>query len=207
MWEKKHPPRFMLDRKTMERIAIFASGTGSNAKKIIEYFNGHPNIEVGLVVANKPDAPVLGMAEESGIGTLRINRSGLYQSEDLLAQLSNAGITFIVLAGFLWLVPAYLVNAYRGRMVNIHPALLPKFGGKGMYGIHVHRAVKDAGVPETGITIHLVNEAYDEGDALFQARCLVEPTDTPEQIAGKVLRLEHEHFAPVIEKYINALNS
>ncbi|KGE88989.1 MAG: phosphoribosylglycinamide formyltransferase [Phaeodactylibacter xiamenensis] len=191
----------------MERIAIFASGTGSNAKKIIEYFRAHPNIEVGLVVANKPDAPVLAMAEELGIETLRINRSGFYQSEGLLAQLTGAGITFIVLAGFLWLVPAYLVNAYRGRMVNIHPALLPKFGGKGMYGMHVHRAVRNAGEPETGITIHLVNEAYDEGDALYQAKCSVEPSDTPEQIAGKVHQLEHEHFAPVIEKYIKALNS
>ncbi|WP_282783653.1 phosphoribosylglycinamide formyltransferase [Phaeodactylibacter xiamenensis] len=191
----------------MERIAIFASGTGSNAKKIIEYFRAHPNIEVGLVVANKPDAPVLAMAEELGIETLRINRSGFYQSEGLLGQLTGAGITFIVLAGFLWLVPAYLVNAYRGRMVNIHPALLPKFGGKGMYGMHVHRAVRNAGEPETGITIHLVNEAYDEGDALYQAKCSVEPSDTPEQIAGKVHQLEHEHFAPVIEKYIKALNS
>jgi len=191
----------------MERIAIFASGTGSNAKKIIEYFRAHPNIEVRLVVANKPDAPVLAMAEEFGIETLRINRSGFYQSEAVLEKLKGASITFIVLAGFLWLIPAYLVNAYRRRMVNIHPALLPKFGGKGMYGIHVHRAVKNAGEPETGMTIHLVNEAYDEGDALFQAKCSVESSDTPEQVAGKVLQLEHEHYAPVIEKYIKALNS
>jgi phosphoribosylglycinamide formyltransferase-1 len=197
----------MLDRNIMERIAIFASGTGSNAKKIIEYFSGHPNIEVGLVVANKPDAPVLTMAEEHGIETLRITRSGFYQSEAILGQLADLKVTFIVLAGFLWLVPAYLVSAYRERMVNIHPALLPEFGGKGMYGMHVHRAVKNAGVPQTGITIHLVNEAYDEGDALFQARCTVNASDTPEQIAGKVLQLEHEHFAPVIEKYIKALNS
>lgn len=206
MWLCKAIYTHMPDRNIMERIAIFASGTGSNAKKIIEYFSAHPNIEVGLVVANKPDAPVLTMAEEYGIETLRINRSGFYQSEAILEQLAASKITFIVLAGFLWLVPAYLVHAYRERMVNIHPALLPDFGGKGMYGMHVHRAVKNAGVPETGITIHLVNEAYDEGDALFQARCIVSASDTPEQIAGKVLQLEHEHFAPVIEKYINALN-
>ena len=191
----------------MEKIAIFASGTGSNAKKIIEYFDAHPNIEVRLVVANKPDAPVLAMAEQHGVETLLTDRSGFYQSEAILAQLEDAQVTFIVLAGFLWLVPAYLVNAYPKRMVNIHPALLPKYGGKGMYGMHVHRAVKQAGVQETGITIHLVNEAYDEGGILFQASCPVKASDTPEQIAGKVRQLEHEHFAPVIEKYINALNS
>jgi phosphoribosylglycinamide formyltransferase-1 len=191
----------------MEKIAIFASGTGSNAKKIIEYFDAHPNIEVRLVVANKPDAPVLAMAEQHGVETLLTDRSGFYQSEAILAQLADAQVTFIVLAGFLWLVPAYLVNAYPKRIVNIHPALLPKYGGKGMYGMHVHRAVKQAGVQETGITIHLVNEAYDEGGILFQARCPVKASDTPEQIAGKVRQLEHEHFAPVIEKYIKALNS
>lgn len=191
----------------MEKIAIFASGTGSNAKKIIEYFDTHPNIEVRLVVSNKPEAPVLGMAEQLGVETLLIDRLGFYESEAILAQLANAQVTFIVLAGFLWLVPAYLVNAYPKRVVNIHPALLPKFGGKGMYGMHVHRAVKKTGDQETGITIHLVNEAYDEGDTLFQAVCPVKASDTPEQIAGKVRQLEHEYFAPVIEKYINVLNS
>ncbi|MEQ8705987.1 MAG: phosphoribosylglycinamide formyltransferase [Phaeodactylibacter sp.] len=191
----------------MERIAIFASGTGSNAKKIIEYFKAHPNIEVRLVVANKPDAPVLAMAKQQGVKTLLLDRPGFYQSEGALEALAEAQITFIVLAGFLWLVPPYLVNAYPNRIVNIHPALLPKFGGKGMYGMHVHRAVKETGETNTGITIHLVNEAYDEGDTLFQVRCPVTAADTPEQIAAKVRQLEHVHFAPVIEKYINALNS
>ena len=191
----------------MEKIAIFASGTGSNAKKIIKYFTAHPNIEVKLVVANKPEAPVLKMAAQQGVKTLLINRQDFYQSEKTLPELEEMGITFIVLAGFLWLVPAYLVNAYPRRMINIHPALLPDFGGKGMYGMHVHRAVKAAGRAETGITIHLVNEAYDEGDVLFQARCTVTEADTPERIAGKVRALEHAHFAPVIEKYIEAINS
>lgn len=191
----------------MERIAIFASGTGSNARKIIEYFKEHPNISVDLIVANKPDAPVLAMAQEKGIDTLVINRAEFYQSRSVLEVLEKAEISFLVLAGFLWLVPSYLVEGYPDRMVNIHPALLPKYGGKGMYGMHVHRAVKDAGEKETGITIHLVNEAYDEGDAVFQAVCTVDESDTPEQIAGKVRQLEHEHFAPVIERYIKRLKS
>ncbi|NRA51725.1 MAG: phosphoribosylglycinamide formyltransferase, partial [Phaeodactylibacter sp.] len=130
-----------------------------------------------------------------------------YQSRSVLEVLEKAEISFLVLAGFLWLVPSYLVEGYPDRMVNIHPALLPKYGGKGMYGMHVHRAVKDAGEKETGITIHLVNEAYDEGDAVFQAVCTVDESDTPEQIAGKVRQLEHEHFAPVIERYIKRLKS
>jgi phosphoribosylglycinamide formyltransferase-1 len=191
----------------MERIAIFASGTGSNAKKIIEYFRVHPNIEVKLVVANKPEAPVLEMAAQRGVKTLQINRLEFYQSEKILDELAAAQITFVVLAGFLWLVPPYLTNAYPRRMVNIHPALLPEFGGKGMYGMHVHRAVREAGVQETGITIHLVNEVYDEGDILFQAHCPVTQSDTPDSIAAKVRQLEHTYFAPVIEKHIKALNS
>lgn len=191
----------------MERIAIFASGTGSNAKKIIEYFTAHPNIEVPLVVANKPNAPVLEMAAQHGVKTMLLNRADFYHSEQILKVLADAQITFIVLAGFLWLVPSYLVDAYSDRIVNIHPALLPEFGGKGMYGMHVHRAVKAAGVQETGITIHLVNEAYDEGGTLFQAHCPVGEEDSPERIAAKVRNLEHEHFAPVIEQYIKALKS
>ncbi|MCB0636717.1 MAG: phosphoribosylglycinamide formyltransferase, partial [Lewinella sp.] len=120
----------------------------------------------------------------------------------ILTTLREQEIDFIVLAGFLWLIPGYLVRAYAGRMVNIHPALLPAYGGKGMYGMHVHRAVKAAGETESGITIHLVNERYDEGDIVFQARCVVTPDDQPEDIAHKVQQLEHRHFAPVVEQLL-----
>jgi phosphoribosylglycinamide formyltransferase-1 len=186
----------------LQRIAIFASGTGSNARQLIEYFQGHAAIEVDLVVSNKARAPVLAMAADHGVDTLVISRHDFYETEKLLATLRGRGIGFIVLAGFLWLIPSYLVKAYAGRMVNIHPALLPAYGGKGMYGMHVHRAVKAAGEPESGITIHWVNEHYDEGDIIFQARCELDPDDEPEDIARKVQQLEHRHFAPVVEQLL-----
>lgn len=186
----------------MERIAIFASGTGSNARKIIEYFQNKPDITVSLVLSNKEKAPVLEMARGYGINTLLLSRKTFYETDRLLGQLREHHIDFIVLAGFLWLIPPYLVQAYPRKIVNIHPALLPKHGGHGMYGHHVHQAVKDASEKESGMTIHYVNEAYDEGDIIFQATCRLETQDDPETIAKKVLRLEHEHFAPVIEQLI-----
>lgn len=189
----------------MITIAIFASGTGSNAQKIIEYFKNNTDIQVGLVVSNKPTAPVLTMAEGHGIATLIIGRTPFYTSEVLLDELATHDIDFIVLAGFLWLIPPYLIRRFPNRIVNIHPALLPKYGGKGMYGNHVHRAVKAAGETESGITIHYVNENYDEGNIIFQDRCSLAPTDTAPQIAQKVLRLEHQHFAPTIEKLLRQL--
>ncbi|PHN03245.1 phosphoribosylglycinamide formyltransferase [Flavilitoribacter nigricans] len=186
----------------MHRIAIFASGTGSNARKIIEYFKNKTDITVSLVLSNKANAPVLDMARDHGIDTLTLTRKEFYETEHLLAQLHQHAIDFIVLAGFLWLVPSYLVRAYPQKIVNIHPALLPKYGGKGMYGHWVHEAVKAAAEPESGMTIHFVNEAYDEGAIIFQSSCRLDPEDDPETIAKKVLRLEHEHFAPVIEQLI-----
>ncbi len=182
----------------MQHLAIFASGGGSNARKIIEYFKASPEVRVALVVSNKKTAPVLGMAAEHGIPTLVIDRTMFYETEDLLDILAQHRIDFIALAGFLWLIPPYLVGAYKGRMVNIHPALLPKYGGKGMYGHHVHEAVKAAGETETGLTIHYVNAEYDEGAVIFQARCPVDPADTPETIAAKVLALEHRHYPEVL---------
>lgn len=186
----------------MKKIAIFASGTGTNAKKIIEYFRTNPHIQVSFIVSNKKDAPVLDVASENNIDTLVINRREFYETEQLLQHLHERNIDFIVLAGFLWLIPEYLVRAYPNKMVNIHPALLPKYGGKGMYGKHVHEAVRAAGDRESGITIHYVNENYDEGDIIFQAKCGLSPNDTSQDIAKKVQVLEHEHFAPVIEKLL-----
>ena len=186
----------------MTHIAIFASGGGSNARKIIEYFRDSSVGRVTLVVSNKPKAGVLSIAEEYGIPTQVIDRPTFYESEEILKVMEKYPIDFVVLAGFLWLVPGYLVRAFPHRILNIHPALLPKYGGKGMFGHHVHEAVKAAGDPETGMTIHFVNEHYDEGDIVFQAKCPVSPEDSPEEIARKVLALEHRFFPETIEKVI-----
>lgn len=189
----------------MANIAIFASGTGTNAGKIIEYFKENPNIRVVLVVSNKATAPVLNLADQHGIEKMVIRRRSFYETEGLLGELRKRKVDFIVLAGFLWLIPEYLVRAYEKRMVNIHPALLPKYGGRGMYGMHVHQAVKAAGESTSGITIHYVDEHYDEGSIVFQASCPLEPEDEPEDIARKVQRLEHQHFAPVVEQLVRKM--
>jgi phosphoribosylglycinamide formyltransferase-1 len=188
--------------KKIENIALFASGTGSNALKIIEYFKNHPTIHVALVVSNKKDAGVLNIAQVHDIPTLIISKSSFYETEDILIALDKYKISFIALAGFLLLVPPYIINRFNKKIVNIHPALLPKYGGKGMYGMHVHEAVKAAGDTETGITIHYANAHYDEGDIIFQARCPVLPTDTPNDIARKVHELEHTYFAKTIEQLL-----
>ena len=189
-----------------KRIAIFASGSGSNAQKIAEYFKNHPTIEVALVVSNKADAGVLDIAKSFGIETYVIpSKAEFTQTETLLQELYVSQIDFIVLAGFLWLIPEYLIEAYPSRIVNIHPALLPKYGGKGMHGMHVHHAVVAAGEKESGITIHYVDKVYDNGEHLFQATVPVEPGDTPEVVQQKVLVLEHTNFAQVIEKVLNSL--
>jgi len=186
----------------MTNIALFASGGGSNARKIIEYFEGSSVGRVALVVSNKPNAGVLAIAAEHGIPTQIIVRRGFYETEEILEVLEKQKIDFVVLAGFLWLVPEYLVRAFPRRMLNIHPALLPKFGGKGMYGHHVHEAVKATGETETGMTIHFVNEHYDDGDLVFQAKCAVSVKDSAEDIARNVLALEHRFFPEVIEQVI-----
>jgi phosphoribosylglycinamide formyltransferase-1 len=186
----------------LPNIAIFASGTGSNARKIVEYFAANAHIQVRLIVSNRAEAPVLEMAAENGIPTQVLTRKSFYESEAILSTLDAHQIDLIVLAGFLWLVPPYLVEAYDRRIINIHPALLPRYGGKGMYGMHVHRAVKAAGETESGMTIHYVNAHYDEGDIIFQARCPLHSDDSPEEIAAKVLALEHRYFAPTIEQLL-----
>ena len=183
-------------------IAIFASGAGSNARKIIEYFeNKGLRIKVSLIVCNVPGAGVLEIAEEKGIPSLMVNKSD-FTANGYVESLKNAGIDFIVLAGFLWKVPEVLVRAYPKAIINIHPALLPKYGGKGMYGARVHDAVITAGEKESGITIHWVNEHYDEGAIIFQAKCSIDANDTAENLSNKIHALEHAHFAPTIEKLL-----
>jgi phosphoribosylglycinamide formyltransferase 1 len=184
-------------------IAIFASGTGSNAAEIIRYFKRHPTISVDLVCSNKPTAGVLDIARREGVEVLNFDRAGFYETNTVIRELQSRDITHIVLAGFLWLIPNTLIQAFEDRIINIHPALLPKFGGKGMYGDHVHKAVKAAGEMQTGITIHLVNAHYDEGKILLQKAVGLRGVETPEEIAGKVQELEHQWFAPTIEKWIN----
>ncbi len=189
-------------QKSPVKLAIFASGGGSNARKIMEHFEQSSVAQVALVVSNKRDAGVLEIAAARGIPTEIIDRQGFYESEAILDILKKNEIGFIALAGFLWLIPAYLVRAFPRKILNIHPALLPKFGGKGMYGLHVHAAVKAAGETESGPTIHIVNEHYDEGDIIFQARCPVSAEDTPADIARNVLALEHRFYPEIIEQVI-----
>lgn len=188
----------------MTNLAIFASGAGSNAEKIIEYFKGNATVRVALVVCNKPTAGVLKIAEKHEIKTILIEKEGFFSQNSCIEALKAHQIDFIVLAGFLWKVPDALVNAYLGKIVNIHPALLPKYGGKGMYGMRVHEAVISAGETESGITIHHVNEHYDEGNIIFQAKCSLEPGDTPEMLAQKVHALEHRYFPKVIADLVES---
>lgn len=190
----------------MKQIAVFASGTGSNAARIIEHFRGHPTIRVSLVACNKPGAGVLSIAEKEGVPTLLLEKEAFFRGGGYVDELKDRGIDFLVLAGFLWKIPATLVKAYQGKILNIHPALLPKYGGKGMYGRYVHEAVIAAGESETGITIHFVDELYDHGQVLFQASVPVEAGDTPSTVAQKVQRLEYTYFPEIIEKAIGTLH-
>ena len=183
-------------------IAIFASGSGSNAQKIMDYFQGSYDIHVKYLLSNNKDAYALERAKEMGVETKIFNRKAFRESNDVVEFLRNNDVSWVVLAGFLWMIPENLIKAFPDRIINIHPALLPLYGGKGMYGIHVHTAVHEAKDKESGISIHLVNEKYDEGEIVFQAKCLLDENDTPESIAQKVLRLEHEHFPKVIESLI-----
>jgi folate-dependent phosphoribosylglycinamide formyltransferase PurN len=194
--------RILPPESTKINLAIFASGTGTNARRIMEYFHGHKHIAVALLVCNKPGAGVITHAEKWGIPVLMIEKERFFRGDAYLTVLQQHRIGWIALAGFLWKVPEQLVAAYAGKMVNIHPALLPNYGGKGMYGEHVHTAVIAAGEKESGISIHLVNEHFDEGELLFQANCSVDTTDTPGSLAKKIHELEHLHYAPVIEKTI-----
>lgn len=188
----------------MINIAILASGSGSNAQRIIEYFQSSKEIRVTMLLSNKKDAYALERAKKLGVSTMVFDRKSFVESDEVVNKLKEQNISWVILAGFLWLIPERLIKAYPNRIINIHPALLPLYGGKGMYGMHVHKAVVEAGDKESGITIHYVNENYDEGKVIFQAKCIVEPGDTPEVVAQKVQKLEHEHFPCVIEDLIRS---
>lgn len=185
----------------MIKIAILASGSGTNAEALAHHFSGHSGIEVALILSNKSSAGVLERASRLNIPSKVFTKEALEQ-EGFVDFLKHEGIDYIILAGFLLKIPEAMVRAYPNRILNIHPALLPKYGGKGMYGSHVHNAVIANHEKESGITIHLVNEAYDEGQPLFQAKVPLEPTDDADSLALKIHALEHEHFPRVVEEYI-----
>jgi len=186
-----------------KKIAIFASGSGSNAQKIMEYFQDNENIKVEVLLANKPNIGALERAEKFGVPTLVFNKEQFVDSNEIVDFLKEKEIDLIVLAGFLWLIPENLVNAFPNQIINIHPALLPKYGGKGMYGANVHKAVVENKEKESGMTIHYVNQKYDEGKVIFQSSCTIDSTDGPTDVAKKVLELEHKYFAKVIEDVLN----
>lgn len=189
----------------MKRIAVFASGSGSNAENIVKFFRNNDLARVTIILSNKKDAYVLERAQQLGVPSLSFNREDFYNSDKIIRTLEEQKIDLVVLAGFLWLVPQSLIEKYDGRIVNIHPALLPKYGGKGMFGMNVHNAVVAEKETETGITIHYVNGRYDEGNVIFQAKVSVNPSDTPEMVADKVHHLEYEHFPKIVEKLIATL--
>ena len=190
----------------MKRIAIFASGSGSNAQRIMEHFKRNKEMEVALVLCNKPDAYVLQRADNFEVPTHIFNKEELYHTNSIDNLMKNLEIDLIVLAGFMWLIPERIIQAYSKRIVNIHPALLPKFGGEGMYGKKVHEAVLQSGDTETGISIHYVNEQFDEGEIIYQSRCLIDTNDDAEKLAYKVHQLEHQHYPKIIEDLLKKLD-
>jgi phosphoribosylglycinamide formyltransferase 1 len=189
----------------MRNIAILASGSGTNAENIIKYFSNKNSAKVSLVLSNKRQAMVLKRAEDNNIRTVFFEHKEFYVTGKVLRYLLLYKIDFIVLAGFLWLVPENIIDQYAGRIINIHPALLPAYGGKGMYGEAVHKAVIANKDKESGITIHRVNKFYDKGDIIFQAKCTVDPSDTPDSLAAKVHALEYQHYPKVIEDIVSKL--
>ncbi len=187
-------------------IAIFASGAGTNAANMLKYFQQNEKIKIKLIITNNSDAGVIKIAEQSNIPHLLIKKDIFFKGDGYLPQLKNAQIDFIVLAGFLWKVPSTLINAYKNKIINIHPALLPKFGGKGMYGNFVHEAVLSAKEKESGITIHFVDEVYDNGKTIFQITCPVLKDDTVETLAKRIHKLEYEYFPRVIEDIVGRID-
>ena len=197
----KEPPTFI---GPSYRLAIFASGAGSNAQRIIEHFKNNPGIEVSLVLCNRPGAGVLEIASHHSIPTLLIEKERFYNGDGYAAFLQQHKISHIILAGFLLKVPTPILQQWPQAIINIHPALLPKYGGKGMYGARVHEAVIANGEKESGISIHYVDEIYDNGDIILQARCMVDKSDTADTLAAKIHALEHEHYPAAIEQFLKA---
>ncbi len=190
-----------------KRIAIFASGSGSNAQKIMEHFKKHNDAEVAIVLTNNPDAFVLQRADNFEIPTHIFNRREFYDTDTVVNLLKNLQVDIIVLAGFLWLIPENLLKAFPNKIINIHPALLPKYGGKGMYGDKVHQSVLDNNEDESGITIHFVNEHFDEGEIIHQSRFKIEKADDLKMIKFKGQQLEHLHYPKVVEQLLNKMKS
>lgn len=188
----------------MKKIAIFASGEGTNAQRIIDYFKNSTTVKVALVFSNKHEANVLNRAKKEQIPTVILNKATFYDTNETIELLKNKEIALIVLAGFLWMIPEALVKAFPNKIVNIHPALLPKFGGKGMYGMNVHKAVIEAKEKQSGISIHFVNEKYDEGKIIAQHVCEVRDNDTPETLAERIHQLEYIYFPKTIETLLSA---
>ena len=189
----------------IKRVVIFASGSGSNAQKIVEYLSVSDIARVVMIFSNRKDAYILQRAEKMNIPAVVFDRSDFYENDVIFNQLNSLNPDLIVLAGFLWKVPEKIVNAFPKRIINIHPALLPKYGGKGMYGDHVHRAVIENREMVSGITIHYVNEKYDDGAIIFQAKCEVSDEDTPETLAGKIHALEYSHYPKIVEECLMLL--
>ncbi|MGQ0828197.1 MAG: phosphoribosylglycinamide formyltransferase [Bacteroidota bacterium] len=187
----------------MKNIAIFASGEGTNAQRIIDYFKSSDKIKVSMIISNKPMANVLHRAKNSGIPTLVIDRNSFYETNKTIEQLKEKNIDLIVLAGFLWMIPVNLINTFPDKIINIHPALLPKYGGKGMYGANVHAAVIKAKDKKSGISIHYVNEQYDEGKIISQHTCLIAENETTESLAKKIHELEYIHLPKAIEQLLS----
>lgn len=187
----------------MKRIVIFASGSGTNAENLIKFFHNRDNASVIQVLTNNPHAKVIDRCNNLKTSCLAFNRTAFYKTTHVLDILKNSNPDIIVLAGFLWKFPEVILNAFPNKVINVHPALLPKYGGKGMYGMHVHNAVVANNETETGITIHYVNEHYDEGAIIFQAKCEVLKSDSTEDVAAKIHELEMEHFPKVVEKLLN----
>jgi len=191
----------------MKNIAIFASGNGSNAEKIIKHFENRADTRVTLVLSNNKNAFVIKRAKNLGVETVTFSKEQFYKTNEILEILNQNNTDLIVLAGFLWLIPGNLLQNFPKRIINIHPALLPKYGGKGMYGEKVHESVIKNGEVESGITIHFVNEFYDEGQIIFQARCLVEPSETIDSLAIKIHALEHEYFPAVVDNVLKTFKT
>lgn len=200
--ENSKPEILDSDKK---HLVIFASGAGSNAQQIINYFKNSAFAKVVLIVCNKPGAGVISIAQKENIPVLMIEKEQFFRGDAYLPEFQKNKTDLIILAGFLWKIPQKLIDVYPRRIINIHPALLPKYGGKGMYGQYVHEAILNAGEMESGITIHYVDEHYDNGDIIFQTACPVLDSDTSETLAHRIHQLEHLHYPLVIEELVKAL--